>query len=78
MGRFNPAVSIDFSIPSPEKVSIGVDDLSGHLVTQLEDKLFTAGQHTLQWNARNAGSGCYVVRMQAGGNVQVKAVPVVR
>ena len=35
MGRFNPAVSIDFSIPSPEKVSIGIYDLSGHLVTQL-------------------------------------------
>ena len=67
MGRYNPAVSIDFSIPSPEKVSIGIYDLSGHLVTTLEDKLFVAGQHTLQWNARNAGSGCYVVRMQAGG-----------
>ncbi len=78
MGRFNPAVSIDFSIPSPEKVSIGIYDLSGHLVTTLEDKLFVAGQHTLQWNARNAGSGCYVVRMQAGGGVQVRAVPVVR
>ncbi len=77
-GRFNPAVSIDFSIPSPEKVSIGIYDLCGHLVTQLDDKLFTAGQHTLQWNARNAGSGCYVVRMQAGGSVQVRAVPVVR
>ena len=78
MGRFNPAVSIDFSIPSPEKVSIGIYDLSGHLVTTIDDKLFTAGQHTLQWNARNAGSGCYVVRMQAGGSVQVRAVPVVR
>jgi photosystem II stability/assembly factor-like uncharacterized protein len=78
MGRFNPAVGIDFSIPSTEKVSIGVYDLSGHLVTQLDDKLFVAGQHTLQWNARNAGSGCYVVRMQAGESVQVKAIPLVR
>jgi photosystem II stability/assembly factor-like uncharacterized protein len=78
MGRFNPAVSIDFSIPSPEKVSIGIYDLSGHLVTQLDDKLFVAGQHTLQWNARNAGSGCYVVRMQAGESVQVRAIPLVR
>jgi photosystem II stability/assembly factor-like uncharacterized protein len=77
-GRYNPAVSIDFSIPSPEKVSIGIYDLSGHLVTKLDDKLFTAGQHTLQWNARNAGSGCYVVRMQAGESVQVRAVPLVR
>ena len=78
LGRYDPNVSIAFSIPGPERVSVAIYDLSGHLVTTLDDKIFSGGQHTLSWNTRTAGSGCYVVRMQAGGSVQVREVPVVR
>jgi hypothetical protein len=77
-GRYNPTVSIEFSIPSAERVTLAIYNLSGHLVTMLDAKLYAAGQHTLSWNTRSAASGCYMVSMQAGGSVAVKEVPLFR
>ena len=71
-------ISISFSLPRSSPVKLNVYTLSGHLVATLCDKPMTSGPHTLTWDTRNVASGCYMVRLQAGANTQVKAVPLFR
>ena len=59
-------------------LQVKIYNLSGHLIATLCDKLMGAGAHTLTWDTRNVASGCYMVRMQAGQNSQVKAIPLFR
>jgi len=74
----NRSVTISFSLPRSGQVKLKVYNLSGHLITTLLDKPIAAGPHNVSWDTRNVASGCYMVRMQAGANTQVKAIPLFR
>ncbi|MGA2508525.1 MAG: hypothetical protein ABSF80_13740 [Chitinispirillaceae bacterium] len=76
--RSNPSVTIAFSLPRAEQVMVKIYNISGNLMTALLDKPFGIGPHSVPWDTRNLPAGCYMVRMQAGANSQVKAVPLFR
>ncbi|MDK9699697.1 MAG: S8 family peptidase [bacterium] len=66
---FNPSTTIAFSLPRSSEVKLSVYDVSGRLVANLGEKNYTAGFHSLQWNASNVAAGMYIVRMEAAGTV---------
>lgn len=63
---FNPAATIQFRLPVGGHVYIGVYDILGRRVAMLANGLFTAGSHSLQFDAENLASGLYLYRLQAG------------
>jgi len=69
---FNPVTTIRYHLPAISQVKITVFDVSGKYHAQLIDKIETAGDHTVQWHARDAGSGVYFYHFQAGGFHQVR------
>jgi hypothetical protein len=71
-------LTIAFSLPRADKVMVKIYNLSGHLIATLLDKPLCTGPHIVSWDTRNVASGCYMVRMQAGRNSQVKALPLFR
>ena len=60
---FNPTTNIDFSIPNDLHVTIKIFDLNGRLITTIAEKYYTAGYHTVRWNANQLASGVYFVKM---------------
>jgi hypothetical protein len=62
---FNGITSISFDLPHATPVSIRVYDLSGRWVTTLVDEYMQAGRGTALWDASEAASGVYMVRMDA-------------
>ena len=59
---FNPMTNINFSINDLEKISISVFDLNGKLVENLIDnKMMSAGNYNIIWNASNLTSGIYFI-----------------
>ncbi len=69
---FNPETRIDFSLTVREQVKIDIFDIRGRKVITLLDNQMEAGYHSIYWNGQNgsgreAGSGIYFYRMQAGG-----------
>ncbi len=68
---FNPATTIDFALPEPQRVRLAVYAVDGRLIATLKDESMTAGRHSVVWNGRNDGgdpvaSGIYFYRIEAG------------
>ena len=77
----NPAstsATIYFSLPQSEKVTIGILDLTGRMVTVVSDVMFEAGENEVKWNTENITAGIYFLRMEAGDTVQMEKITVMK
>ena len=68
---FNPSTTISFSLTSRQDVQILVYDVLGREVLQLTRQPYSAGQHKVTWNGRDAlgrdvSAGIYIARVRAG------------
>ncbi|TVR13843.1 MAG: T9SS C-terminal target domain-containing protein [Balneolaceae bacterium] len=77
---FNPATTLRFSISEPAEVTIQVFDILGRKVALLTDRrLFTAGNHTVVFDAGNLSSGTYLYRVELNsGESKTKKMLLVR
>ncbi len=63
---FNPAATINFTLPQAAHMSLSVYDLNGRLVSELLNGLREAGQHQVTFDGSNLSSGVYLYTLQAG------------
>ncbi|OQY30306.1 MAG: hypothetical protein B6244_00145 [Candidatus Cloacimonetes bacterium 4572_55] len=81
---FNPTTVIRFSIPESNTVAVTIYDATGRLVkTLIEDKMYPAGTHSLQWNGTGQNnesvvSGVYFYRLEAGNFAQAKRMTLLK
>jgi hypothetical protein len=65
---FNPKVTIPFALESSTSVKLDVFDVQGRRLATLADQVFTAGEHTIDWNGQDSRgqslpSGIYFLRI---------------
>ena len=80
---FNPATRIEFGLAAPANVSLRVYDASGRLVRVLANGERDAGAYSFVWDGRNdsgkeAESGIYFYRLEAGSFAETKKMILVR
>jgi 1,4-alpha-glucan branching enzyme len=75
---FNPATTIQYSMPSTTNLTIDVIDIMGRQVANLHNGVQVAGVHTLNWDASKAASGIYLIRMQTGSQVFIRKVTLLK
>ncbi len=63
---FNPATYIEFSIPSSEKVTIKIYDITGREVATLLNEFRNRGKYSIKFNGSKLASGVYIYRIKAG------------
>jgi len=66
---FNPATTIAFDLPEAQQVKVAIYDLNGREVATITNREYSAGSHSVKWNAGDYGSGVYVYRLNAGSFV---------
>ncbi|HPT72787.1 MAG TPA: S8 family serine peptidase [Candidatus Cloacimonadota bacterium] len=69
---FNPSTTIEFGIPKAEKVSLKIFNIKGQLVKELVNQSYQPGKYKVVWEGKNsvgknAASGVYFYRLDAGG-----------
>ena len=69
---FNPTTQIRYDVPARSYVLIRIFDMLGRQVTTLVNEEKGAGQYTVTWNAKNAATGIYWYRMEAGAFSSVR------
>jgi hypothetical protein len=80
---FNPATTIQYCLPNPDRVILRVYDILGkEVVTLVDHELKEAGYHAAIWDGRNAAgnvvaSGVYFVRMQTANFVRIRKMVLV-
>jgi hypothetical protein len=81
---FNPSTTIRYSVGHDNaRVSLAVYDVSGRLVTILEDGTTVAGDHTARWDGRDAhgrpvSSGVYFCRLTVDAWTDVKKMTLLK
>lgn len=64
---FNPSTSIHFLLPKAESITLRVYDSMGRAVATILDQIpYTAGTHTVYFDATGLASGVYMYRLDAG------------
>lgn len=67
---FNPSTSIKFGIPEEASVSLKIFNMLGEEVAVIvNNEVYSAGTHTVQFNASNLPSGTYVYALSTGNKV---------
>ncbi|MEA1980348.1 MAG: T9SS type A sorting domain-containing protein [candidate division Zixibacteria bacterium] len=69
---FNPATDIAFALPEAAHVKLSIYNVLGQEVTILQDDMMEAGQHVINWDARDRASGIYFYRISADNFSETK------
>jgi len=70
---FNPATTIEFSLVERSKVTLTIFDILGRNIVTLLDSDMEAGTlHKVKFDASNLSSGIYFYKLEAGKNLLVK------
>lgn len=69
---FNPTMTIDFSLPSSQSVTLVVYDLKGTTVATLIHQTLSAGRHVVPFDASNLAGGMYLYRLMGESGIQQK------
>jgi len=80
---FNPATSIEYTIPFDTKVNIVIYDLMGNEIKTLINDYREVGQYTINWDGTNhtgqfVSGGIYFYKLQAGDFIQTKKMVLLR
>lgn len=75
---FNPSTIISFQIPTAERVVLKVYNILGQEVATLMDDRKEAGAYEVTWNPRDASSGMYFYRLNAGERSQTRKLMIVK
>ncbi len=69
---FNPTTEISFSLPSASSVKLEIFNIAGQRVALLAEGFYSAGSHTVSWDASGRPSGIYLYRLTTGNNSVTK------
>lgn len=80
---FNPSTQIRFSMKDDGIATLRIYNLHGQLIRELLHERRAAGEHIVTWDGRDergaaAASGVYFIRFEAGNEVQIGKIMLVR
>jgi hypothetical protein len=75
---FNPATTIQFSLPQAGAVTLKIYNLLGEEVKTLLEEYRDGGKHSVQFKANSLASGIYFYRIQSGSFAETKKMILLR
>ncbi len=75
---FNPETIIQFSLPETADISLDVYDTMGRRVQTLVNEQRSAGEHAVRFDGSGLTSGVYMYRLQAGNEVHIKKMTLIK
>jgi hypothetical protein len=75
---FNPSTSITFNIPESGAVQLSIHDNLGRRVATVLSRHLDAGEHRVDFNAGDLGSGIYFYRLLVNGETHTRRMVLLR
>jgi hypothetical protein len=71
---FNPVTALNINLPEENLVKVNVYNVAGQMVDAVFSNNLSAGSHSITWDAGNLSSGVYLIRTEAGKNISIQKV----
>jgi hypothetical protein len=75
---FNPGTRIMFSLDRPDHIRLDIYDVVGHCLETLANGRFSAGEHSVIWDARLHPSGVYFYRLSTNSGVLTRKMLLIK
>lgn len=75
---FNAVTRIEYGMPCPSHVRLGIYDLAGRQVALLHDGEHDAGRYIVSWNAAGLPAGVFFVRLETPEFIRVNKVTLLK
>lgn len=75
---FNPSTKIEFALPESGNVKLEVFDITGKIVSELVNGSYSAGYHSVSFNAASISAGVYYYRIRFNGLSEVRKMMLVK
>jgi len=75
---FYATTEFRFSLPKAGPVRLSIYDVSGREVGLLVNRALSAGEHRVDWQPKELGSGVYWYRLQAAGEERIRKAALLR
>jgi hypothetical protein len=75
---FNPSTTIEFAMPQASFVTLEVYNMVGQKVATLVEATRQAGVHTVSFDASDLSSGTYLYRLQAGNQMLMQKMTLIK
>jgi hypothetical protein len=69
---FNPITTIEYAIPQNTQVKLEIYNILGQKVSTLINGFRKSGNYKVKWDGQQFASGMYIIRLQAGKQVELK------
>ena len=66
---FNPATTITYHLPNESRISLKIYDMTGQLISTLQEGIQNPGIKSAQWYPNNPASGIYFYRLDATSTI---------
>jgi len=74
----NSTFQFKYVLPSPARVRMEIFDIAGRLISTLIDRKQNAGDYTVRFEGSALPSGIYLLRLEAGGEVAVGKIAIIK
>lgn len=75
---FNPSTNVSFTLPVSGKVNLSVFDIHGRKVTELANRNYVQGTHSITFDAAGLSSGIYFYALETNGLRQVQKMTLIK
>jgi len=75
---FNPTTQIEFALPASGVIQLAVFDILGQEIARLADGYFSAGSHTVTFEASQLPSGTYIYQLRTNQAVVTKKLTLIK
>ncbi|NQT27030.1 T9SS type A sorting domain-containing protein [candidate division KSB1 bacterium] len=75
---FNPATTIEFSIPEQDNVNLSIYNLKGQTVDVLVNEEMSAGPHHVSWDGSDQPAGVYFYELRTGSHREIRKLMLVK
>jgi len=75
---FNPATTIEFSIPETDNVTLSIYNLKGQTIDVLVNEEMSAGPHHVSWDGSDQPAGVYFYELRTGSHREIRKLMLVK